>query len=90
MESRSQAGHLANESRGPASTAPGRSVPWILRNEKFVRAMCMVGIYVFGAIFLVSILVVGVFTLISMALASLFLVSLAIFLSVWMRSRLRR
>ena len=52
--------------------------------------MCMVGIYVFGAIFLVSLLAVGAFALISMALAILFLASLAIFLSLWARSRFRR
>jgi hypothetical protein len=62
----------------------------LLRNEKFVRAMCMVGLYVFGAIFLVSMLAVGVFTLVSLVLAILFLASLAMVLALWARSRLRR
>ena len=68
METRSQADHgewpnpLVNGSReGAPSASPRRPAHWILRNEKFVRAMCMVGLYVFGGIFLVSILAVGAF-----------------------------
>jgi hypothetical protein len=72
-----------------ASTAPERRVPWILRKEKFVRAMCMVGVYVFGAIFLISILAIGLFTLVSVVLAVLFLASLALFLALWILKRRR-
>jgi hypothetical protein len=82
---------LVRESRqGAYLTQSKRPTPWLLRNEKFVRAMCMVGLYVFGAIFLVSMLAVGVFTLVSLVLAILFLASLAMVLALWARSRLRR
>jgi len=97
METRSQTDHgkwpnpLVNGSPESASSAsPRRTAPWILRNEKFVRAMSMVGLYVFGGIFLVSILAVGAFALISVAIATLFLASLAIFLVLWILSRRRR
>lgn len=83
----------ANRPVAPEKVAPekaSRSLgAWLLRHEKFVRAICMVGAYVFGAIFLVSILAAGVFALVSMALAILFLGSLALFFALWMRTRLR-
>jgi len=91
IETRSQTSHLVNGSReGAPSASPRRPVPWILRNEKFVRVMCMVGLYVFGAIFLVSILAVGAFALISVVIATLFLASLVIFLTLWILNRRRR
>jgi hypothetical protein len=62
---------------------------WALRNEKFIRAMCMVGAYVFGAIFLVSLLAVGVFTFISVLFAAMFLASLATFFALWTLKRRR-
>ncbi len=79
---------LATDSRqGRRSVAA--PLPWILRHEKFVRAMCMVGAYVFGAIFLISLLAVGFLTLITLALAILFLASLALFLALWTIKRRR-
>jgi hypothetical protein len=69
---------------------PVRPLPWLLRKEKFVRAIAMVGLYVFAAIFLISMLAVGVFTLISLVIAALFLASLALVLYLWMRTRLRQ
>ncbi len=91
METRGQTNHLVNGSlEGAASASPRRPAPWILRNEKFVRAMCMVGLYVFGGIFLVSILAVGAFALISVAIAALFLASLVTFLTLWILNRRRR
>jgi hypothetical protein len=80
---------LATDSRQGRPTAATRPLPWILRNEKFVRAMCMVGAYVFGAIFLISLLAVGFLTLITVALAVLFLASLALFLALWTFKRRR-
>ena len=91
IETRSQTSHLVNGSReGATSASPRQAAPWILRNERFVRAMCMVGLYVFGAIFLVSILAVGAFALISVVIATLFLASLVIFLTLWILNRRRR
>jgi len=52
--------------------------------------MSMIGIYVFGAIFLVSILALGVFTLISLVFAILFLATIVTVLALWARIRLRR
>jgi hypothetical protein len=84
-------GHRVSGSReGKVSALPTRPLPWALRNEKFVRAMCMIGIYVFGAIFLISMLAVGVFTLISVALAVLFLASAAMVLALWALNRRRQ
>ena len=78
----------ANRSAAPKEASRSLGA-WLLRHEKFVRAMCMVGAYVFGAIFLVSILATGVFAFVSMALAILFLGSLALFFALWMRKRFR-
>jgi fatty acid desaturase len=80
---------LATDSRHGRPSLTARPQPWILRNEKFVRAMCMVGAYVFGAIFLISLLAVGFLTLITLALAILFLASLALFLALWTIKRRR-
>jgi hypothetical protein len=80
---------LATDSRQGRRSVVARPLPWILRHEKFVRAMCMVGAYVFGAIFLVSLLAVGFLTLVTLALAILFLASLALFLALWTIKRRR-
>jgi hypothetical protein len=91
LEARTQARRIVSDSlEGPAAVPPRRPLPWYLRNEKFVRAMSMIGIYVFGAIFLVSILALGVFTLISLVFAILFLASIVTVLALWARIRLRR
>jgi hypothetical protein len=62
---------------------------WILRHEKFVRAICMIAAYVFGAIFLISIFVAGLFAFISIVLAAMFLMALAIFFALWALKRRR-
>jgi len=80
---------LATDSHQGRPSLSARPQPWILRHEKFVRAMCMVGAYVFGAIFLISLLAVGFLTLITLALAILFLASLAVFLGLWTIKRRR-
>jgi hypothetical protein len=49
--------------------------------------MSLVGAYVFGAIFLISILAVGVFAFVSVALAVVFLGSLVLFFTLWMLKR---
>lgn len=90
IESREGANHLVNDSRAQAPSAPPkRPGPWILRHEAFVRAMCMVGLYIFGAIFLVSVLALGALALVSVVLAALFLALLGIVLFLWARTRLR-
>ena len=46
---------------------------WIARNERFVRTVCMLAIYVFGALCLISILALGAFVLITGILLGLVL-----------------
>ena len=54
------------------STASGAS-GWFVRNERFLRAICMISVYVFGAICLISILALGTFAFISGILLGLVL-----------------
>jgi hypothetical protein len=58
-----------------SSASPTRAVQggWILSNERFVRAVFMISIYVFGALCLISILALGAFAFISGILLGLVL-----------------
>jgi hypothetical protein len=70
---------------GPRSGAT-EQLGWVLRKERFLRAMCLVAAYAFGTIFLISVFALGTFALISGLLAGAFLVSLAI---LWALAKLR-
>ena len=59
---------------------------WIRGHEKFLRTMCMVAAYVFGALFLISLLAIGAVALVSGLFAGIFLISL---LSVFVLLRLK-
>jgi hypothetical protein len=66
----------------------GASLPkWLLRHENFVRAMCMIALYVSGAVFLIAILLLNGLTLMSEVLLGIFAASLSIILAL---SRLKR
>lgn len=59
-----------------ASLRPAEPSGWFARNERFLRAVCMISIYVFGALTLISILALGAFALISGILLGLVLAAI--------------
>lgn len=63
---------------------------WVLRNEKFLRTVCLMGVYVFGAMCLVSIFALGTFAFISGLLAGIFLVLLLMMFALFKLRRSRR
>jgi small-conductance mechanosensitive channel len=72
-------------SRGRSGATAQLAIPrrrWIWRNERFLRALFIIGTYVFGAIFLISIFVLGTFAFISAVFAGMFFASLAIILAL--------
>ena len=71
---------------GTVAQAPP-SATWLRRNEKFIRTLCMLAAYVFGAIFLISVLAVGLFAFVTGALAGIFVVSVAV---IFVLSRFKR
>ena len=48
---------------------------WIRSHEKFLRAMCLVAAYVFGALFLISLLAIGALAFVSGLFAGIFLIA---------------
>lgn len=60
---------------------------WILRNERFLRTILLLAVYVFGAMCLVSIFALGAFAFISGVLAGIVVVSLV---AVFVLLRLKR
>ena len=62
-----------------ASETPVRQQPlrqqWIARNERFLRTVFMICVYVFGALCLVSVFALGAFAFISGVLAGIVLLS---------------
>lgn len=74
-----------------ASLPPPARRAWIVRNEKFLRTIFMIAVYVFGAMCLVSILALGAFAFISGVLAGMVLLSvLAIVVLLKVKRRPRR
>jgi hypothetical protein len=67
---------VAREASVAAAAPPAARQHWLLRNEKFLRAISMIGMYVFGALFLISLFALGTFAFISGILAGIFLCSL--------------
>jgi len=63
------------EMRATSAAQPRPVAPngWLMRNERFLRAVCMISVYVFGAICLISILTLGIFAFISGILLGLVL-----------------
>lgn len=63
------------EARNTSAVEPCRPAnqSWIARNERFVRTVCMLAVYVFGALCLISVLVLGAFVLITGILLGLVL-----------------
>jgi hypothetical protein len=53
----------------------GWSGGWIGRNERFLRTVFMISVYVFGALCLISVLVLGAFAFITGVLLGLVLVA---------------
>jgi hypothetical protein len=49
---------------------------WLARNEKFVRAICLMALYVSAAVFLVAVLAVGGMSIVSGILLGIFVASL--------------
>lgn len=80
--------HQSEVSPGSEASPPARGRPgWVLRHEKFLRTVCVLGVYVLGTLCLVSVFALGTFAFISGLLAGIFLVLLLI---VWALFRLRR
>jgi hypothetical protein len=69
--------------------APHPGGNWIVRNEKFLRTIFLISIYVFGAMCLVSIFALGAFAFISGVLAGIVLMSVLAVL-VLLKFRRRR
>jgi len=62
----------------PRTTSAAKACPpadqsWITRKDRFLRALFMISVYVFGALFLISILALGTFALVSGILLGLVL-----------------
>ena len=75
----------------PTSAGQDRAMAprgWMVRNERFLRAVCMISVYVFGALCLISILTLGIFAFISGILLGLVLAAaLGIVASMKLRQR---
>jgi hypothetical protein len=69
------ADEIETSSASQADLHPAARQAWIARNEKFLRTIFMIAVYVFGAMCLVSILALGTFAFISGVLAGIVLVS---------------
>lgn len=62
---------------GPQGARPAANQSWVTRKDRFLRALFMISVYVFGALCLISILVLGTFALISGILLGLVLAAVA-------------
>ena len=62
---------------------------WLTRHEKFVRAICMIALYVSGAVFLVALLALGGMSVISGILLGIFVAALSTILTLYALTRRR-
>lgn len=83
-----------NHGTTPAATTEAQRIVrqkapqgWILRNERFLRTILLLAVYVFGAMCLVSIFALGAFAFISGVMAGIVVVSLV---AVFVLLRLKR
>ena len=84
---------MANEIEASRTLSAQPEIPRqgrVLRHEAFLRTVCMLGVYVFGALCLVSIFALGTFAFISGLLAGIFLALLLILLALFHLGRRRR
>lgn len=75
-------------SRSSAGSANGAST-WIVRNQSFIRAICLILTYVSAMAFLVAILLLGAFTLIIGLLLAIFIASVLIIILLKRTTRAR-
>jgi hypothetical protein len=74
--------------RSSARPANGAST-WIIRNQSFIRAICLILTYVSAMAFLVAILLLGAFTLIIVILLGIFVASISVIVLLRLKMRVR-
>jgi hypothetical protein len=81
------AGSKTTPSGSVAAVRPDSRSSWLIRNEKFVRAICMIAVYVSGVMFLIAVLAVGGMGAVSDILLAVFVVSLSTLVVLYKRKR---
>jgi len=76
---------IARSSAGSANSAS----TWLVRNQSFIRAICLILTYVSAMAFLVAILLLGAFTLIIAILLGIFVASISVIVLLRLKMRVR-